>query len=177
MQTINLAEQYDEQPLEWDGVRGLLDAGLDTGPGSGGPGRYTCWLSSVNADGSPHVNAIGAIWEDGGFWFVTGRSTRRGRNVDREPRCALAISTDEFDLVIEGNAVLVTEPEVVTRIARRYNDDAGWPCEVAESGTALTAAYSAQSAGRPPWHIYRIDATSAHVVRVAEPYGATRWRF
>ena len=55
--------------------------------------------------------------------------------------------------------------------------DAGWPCTVDESGTALTAAFSAPSAGKPPWYVYRIAAKAATALVVTEPGGATRWHF
>lgn len=177
METKNLATLYDSPEMSWSRVRSRLDAGFDQGPGSSGPGRHTCWLTSLNADGSPHVNALGAIWDDGSFWFVTGRTTRRGRNLERDPRCALSVSLSEFDLVVEGRAEPVTVPETVAHLATRYAEDEGWPCEVDESGTSLTAPYSAQSAGSPPWHIFRIEARSAHAVETVEPSGASRWDF
>ncbi len=177
MDTTNLAELYDAQPIPWEGVRERLDAGFDLVPEGGGPGRHTTWLTTVNRDGSPHVNAVGAVWEGGSFWFVTGRSSRKGRNVARDPRCVVSLSLRELDLVLEGRAGLVTDAESVARLARRWSEDEGWPCEVDESGSALTAPYSAQSAGPPPWHVYRVEATSAHVVQTVEPYGATRWHF
>jgi len=177
MKTTNLAELYDAPPMQWDNVRDRLDAGFEQGPGTSGPGRHTCWLTSINDDGSPHANAVGAIWADGSFWFVTGRSTRRGRNLARDPRCLMALSLHEFDLVIEGRAELLTDPETVARLARRWAEDEGWPCTVDDSGAALTAPYSAQSAGPPPWHVYRIEARSAHAVQTVEPHGARRWHF
>lgn len=177
METHNLAELYDVPAMNWENVRARLDAGVRQAPGSGGPGRHTTWLTSINPDGSPHVNALGAIWVDGTYWFATSRKSRKARNVEREPRCAVAVSLYEFDLVLEGRAALVTNPAVVARLARWWAGEEGWPCEVDESGTALTAPYSAQSAGPPPWHVYRLDFGSAHAVQTVEPYGATRWRF
>lgn len=53
----------------------------------------------------------------------------------------------------------------------------GWPARVDDSGHALTAEYSAPSAGRPPWFVYRLAAAAATAVGTVEPYGATRWRF
>jgi hypothetical protein len=177
METRNLAELYDATPMDWDEVRGRLDAGFDQTPGSeGGPGRHTTWLTTLNRDGSPHVTALGAVWVDGRYFFTTGRHARKGRNLARDPRCALSLSVREFDLTLEGVAHQVTDPAAVARLARVWADG-GWPCQVDESGTALTAPYSAQSAGPPPWHVYRIDATSAVAVQTVEPYGATRWAF
>ncbi|GAA5072838.1 hypothetical protein [Nocardia iowensis] len=53
----------------------------------------------------------------------------------------------------------------------------GWPAAVDDTGEALTAEYSAQSAGPPPWHVYRITPNIAMALGTVEPGGATRWRF
>jgi hypothetical protein len=50
----------------------------------------------------------------------------------------------------------------------------GWPCRVDETGRALTADYSAPSAGPPPWFVYRITPRSATALAILEPGGATR---
>lgn len=175
METKNLAALYDVPAMSWDKVRARLDAGLDQLPGSSGPGRHTTWLTTLNADGSPHVNALGALWDGGAFWFVSGRRSRKARNVERDPRCAVALSVQEFDLVLEGRASLVTDSDTLARLARRWQAE-GWPCEVDATGSAITAPYSAQSAGPAPWHVYRVDLDSAHAVETVEPHGATRWR-
>jgi hypothetical protein len=51
----------------------------------------------------------------------------------------------------------------------------GWPAQVEDD--ALTAPFSAPSAGPPPWHLYRFTFHTAVGVATAEPHGATRWRF
>jgi hypothetical protein len=53
----------------------------------------------------------------------------------------------------------------------------GWPARVDDTGQALTAEYSAQSAGPPPWFVYRLAPHSATALATVEPFGATRWRF
>ena len=70
----------------------------------------------------------------------------------------------------------MTDPDVVADIAARFVADS-WPARVDESGTALTAEFSAPSAGPPPWHVYRVEPTSATVVATIEPGGATRFDF
>ena len=114
-------------------------------PDTGGPNRHTCWLATINADGSPHVNGVGALWADGCFWFETGQGTRKGRNLARDPRCALSVATHDFDLTVEGEAALVTDPATVAGLAARWAAG-GWPAGVDDTGLALTAEFSAPSA-------------------------------
>jgi PPOX class probable F420-dependent enzyme len=174
MEATNLADLYDLPVLEWAVIEARLDGGFEQAPGGGGPDRHTCWLTTLNADGSPHVTAVGAIWVDGTFWFATGAGTRKGRNVARDPRCALSLATREFDLVVEGTAAQVTDPATVAARAADWAAG-GWPARVDDSGTALTAEFSAPSAGPPPWHVYRIDPRSMTALATIEPGGATRW--
>jgi hypothetical protein len=84
------------------------------------------------------------------------------------------VSLEGIDLVLEGDAARVTDATALEQVAARYRDG-GWPAEV--EGDALTAPYSAPSAGPPPWHVYRLEFHTAFGVASAEPYGATRWRF
>ncbi len=172
----NLAGRYDLDPLDWAVIEARLDRGVSQAPGTGGPDRHTSWLTTINADGSPHVTGVGALWVDGSFWFETGAGTRKGRNLARDPRCSLSLATHEFDLVVDGTAARVVDPDLVATMAGQWRA-AGWPAEVDESGTALTAEYSAPSAGPPPWSVYRIDAGRATATATIEPGGATRWRF
>jgi PPOX class probable F420-dependent enzyme len=176
MDATNLADRYGTPLIDWANIEERLGKGLSQGPGTGGPNRHTCWLATVNADGSPHVTGVGALWADGAFWFETGEHSRKGRNLARDPRCTLSVATDPFDIVVEGTASIVSDPATVRRMAERWNA-AGWPCTVDDSGTALTADYSAPSAGDPPWHVYRITPRAATALLTVEPGGATRWRF
>ena len=176
MNAKNLADLYSLPLMEWSEVTKRLDEGLPQAPGDGGPDRHTCWLATINPDGSPHVTGVGAIWVDGAFWFETGERTRKGRNLARDPRCSLSVATHEFDLVLEGTAHRVTDRPTVAAMAERWAAQ-GWPCRVDESGEALTAEFSAPSAGPPPWSVYRITPAAATALGTVEPGGATRWRF
>ena len=175
MDAKNLADLYDLPTLEWEPFAAKLTAGYTQAPGTGGPNRHSTWIATIDADGSPHVTGIGSGWLDGAFIFETGRTSRKGRNLARDPRCTISLALEEFDIVVEGEAELVTDPELVAEVARLYNED-GWPAEVDESGTALTAPFSAPSAGPPPWHVYRVVPKTAMVLSI-EPGGATRFDF
>jgi Pyridoxamine 5'-phosphate oxidase len=58
---------------------------------------------------------VGALWVDGTFWFETGETTRKGRNLARDPRCTMSVATAEFDVVVEGSAGVIDDPDVVAR--------------------------------------------------------------
>ncbi|HET6954083.1 MAG TPA: pyridoxamine 5'-phosphate oxidase family protein [Acidimicrobiales bacterium] len=176
VETKNLARLYGLPSLDWDRIEARLGAGVTQAPGTGGPDRHTCWLATINDDGSPHVTGVGALWVDGAFWFETGDGTRKARNLARDARCTLSVATGDFDLVVEGAAVKVTDRETVASLAARWAAE-GWPARVDDTGTALTAEFSAPSAGPPPWHVYRLTPRHATALSTVDPGGATRWSF
>ena len=176
MEATNLADLYHSPLLDWAPIQARLAAGLSQAPGTGGPDRHTCWLATINPDGSPHVTGIGALWADGCWWFETGRDTHKGKNLARDSRCTLSVAAREFDLVVEGEATLVTDAATVADMAARWAA-AGWPARTDDTGVALTAEFSAPSAGPPPWHVYRLTPRTATAVSTIDPGGATQWRF
>lgn len=155
---------YGAAPIPWSRALEQLEAG----PGG------TFWLATTSPDGHPHVAGIGALWVDGKIYFVTGARTRKGRNLAANPACVFSVSLTGIDLVIEGSAVRIIDRPTLLRLAKRYAAQ-GWPASV--SGDALTAEYSAPSAGPPPWNLYVVKPTTAFGVGSGEPPGATRWRF
>jgi hypothetical protein len=174
MEIVNLGEADGLPPVDWSGIVDKLDSG--SAPPPDALNARTTWLSTVNEDGSPHVTAVGAMWVDGTFWFQTGTGTRKGHNVERDPRCSVAVSVRDADVVFEGDARRVTEPDALAKIAEAWADS-GWPAEVDETGTGITAPFNAPSQGPPPWNVYRIEPHSATVVASAEPGGLTRFQF
>jgi hypothetical protein len=155
---------YGHEPLPWSRPLAHLE--------SGAGGIY--WLATTRPDGRPHLNAFGGVWQDGTVYLVSGAGTRKSRNLSANPNCAVSVSLPGLDLVIEGKAVQVTDEATLKRLAERYAAH-GWPATVADG--ALTAPYSAASAGPPPWNVYAITPVTAFGEATAEPYGATRWQF
>jgi hypothetical protein len=174
MEIINLGAAEGLPPVDWADIVEKLDAG--SSPDRDSHNARTTWLSTVNEDGSPHVTAVGALWLDGRFWFQTGSGTRKSRNVFRDPRCSIAVSILGADVVAEGEAVPETDPTNLRRLAQAWTQQ-GWPAEVDETGTGITAPFNAPSQGPPPWHVYRITPNSVIVTMSAEPGGLTRFRF
>jgi len=174
MEVVNLGAADGLPPVQWSVIVERLDAGSQPAPEA--HNARTTWLSTVNADGSPHVTAVGALWLDGAFWFQTGSGTRKRRNVDRDPRCSIAVSIRDADIVVEGDAAREDDPAVLARLAKAWTDQ-GWPAEVDESGSGITAPFNAPSQGPPPWGVFRVRPRSAVVTLGTEPGGLTRFRF
>jgi hypothetical protein len=164
METKNL-DRYGSSPLPWSRALEQLEAGS---------GRSTYWLATTRPDGRPHLAGVGALWVDGTLYFTSGLGTRKSRNLRDNPNCVVSVSLPGLDLVIEGTVARVTDEATLARLAERYAAQ-GWPATVADG--ALTAPYSAPSAGPPPWHLYALTPMTAFGVATAEPNGATRWRF
>jgi hypothetical protein len=81
---------------------------------------------------------------------------------------------DDIDVVIEGTARKVTDMPTLERVASLYAS-LGWPARASDG--AITAEFSAPSAGPGPWDLYAVIPTAAVGVATKEPHGATRWRF
>lgn len=166
METKNLADLYGLEPIPWSRALEALETGNQR--------NETSFLATTRPDGRPHLAGVGAVWDHGKVYIVSGDGTRKSRNLAENPTCAISISLPGIDLVIEGEAKRVTDDETLHRLAKRYADG-GWPAKV--EGGAFTYDYSAPSAGPPPWNLYAIAPTTIYGVLAAEPGGATRWRF
>jgi hypothetical protein len=171
---INLGAKDGLPPVNWAAVIEKLNAG--SAPAPEAHNSRTKWLATINEDGSPHLTAVGALWLDDTFWFQTGAGTRKSRNIALDPRCSISVSIRDADVVVEGDASRVTDPETVAHLAAAWEAD-GWPAEPDASGSGITAPFNAPSQGPPPWFVYRVEPRSATVVLGTEPGGLTRFTF
>lgn len=90
-------------------------------------GTRTGKLSTVRADGSPHIAPVWFVLDGDDLVFNTGKETVKGRNLLRDGRLALCVDDERppFSFVaINGRAEIDEEPERLrtwaTRIAARY---------------------------------------------------------
>lgn len=72
------------------------------------------WLSTVNADSTPHAMAVWGVWLDDCFYFSSGARSRKARNLAARPHCVVATRAGhgEAILVVEGVATPVTDPSL-----------------------------------------------------------------
>jgi hypothetical protein len=66
----------------------------------------------------------------------------------------------------------VRDEATLSRLAERYRAG-GWPAEARDG--ALTAPYSAPTAGPAPWDLYEVTVVKVIGITTAAPDGATRW--
>jgi len=158
---------YGSPAFPWSEVRDRLATPLE--------GMETiAYLGTVRPDGRPHVAGVGPCWLDGDYYLACSVASRKIRNLAENPNATLAIRVPGFDVTLEGTVSRVDAPDTLERVAETYRAG-GWPAEVADG--ALTAPYSAQTAGPPPWHVFRFRFSKVIALRLSESGGAMRWRF
>jgi hypothetical protein len=164
--TKNL-DGYGNDALPWSRAHAQLAKGTaDT--------EITHFLGTVGPDGRPHVAGVGAAWFDGDLYVTSNLAARKARNLAANPACTIAVKVPGLDLTLMGTAERVSDTATLEKLAAIYREG-GWPAEIA--GDALTAPYSAPSAGPPPWHVFRFTFDTVVGITTAEPYGATLWEF
>lgn len=82
------------------------------------------WLTTVRADGRPHVTPLIAVWLDPALYFCTGSTEQKFRNLAQNPHCTLHTGTNRmeegFDVMIEGDAVQLSDDPRLQQVADRY---------------------------------------------------------
>lgn len=96
------------------------------------------WISTVRADGRPHVAPLPAMWLDGALHFSTGLEEQKGRNLARNPNCILTTGSSSYrqglDIVVEGRADRVTDLMTLQRLADLWLSKIEWPYDAVEGG-------------------------------------------
>jgi len=96
METTNLADLYHLDPIPWSRALKALES-------FGGP-EHRAFLATTRPDGRPHLAGVGALWDQGKVYIVSGEETRKSRNLAGNRACAVSMSLPEMDLVVEGRA-------------------------------------------------------------------------
>lgn len=149
-------------PAAWEDTRSTLEA------------AQWFWLATVRPDGRPHLVPLLAIWMDDALYFAASPNSRKGRNLADDPHCTIATREHGVDLVIEGEAVRVTDEARLHRLADAYADKYGWQVEVRDG-----ALYGdgAPTAGPPPYAVYALTPATAFGFPAGQQFPPTRWRF
>jgi general stress protein 26 len=82
------------------------------------------WISTVRADGRPHVTPLVAVWLDGAIHFTTGATEQKAINLAGNAHVILTTGCNRWDfgldVVVEGDAVRQTDNETLERLAAAW---------------------------------------------------------
>ena len=82
------------------------------------------WISTVRADGRPHVTPLVAVWLDAVISFCTGPTEQKALNLCGNPHVILTTGCNTWDtgldVVVEGDAVQVSDDAVLGRLAEAW---------------------------------------------------------
>ena len=118
----------DAVATEWNETRRVLET------------AQLFWISTVRADGRPHVTPLVAVWLDDALHFSTGPDEQKARNLASNPRVALTTGANDWqsglDVVVEGEAARVTDAQQLDRLAAAWAQkwDGRWQYEVSQDG-------------------------------------------
>jgi hypothetical protein len=131
------------------------------------------WLTTVRADGRPHVTPLIGVTIDEAVHFTTGPEEQKARNLEHHDQVAVTTGQNTWaqglDVVVEGTAVRVTDPEALQALAGAFEAKYGsvWHFDVGDgvfhhgAGTAF---------------VFRVEP--AKVLAFAkEPHAQTAYRF
>ena len=95
----------------------------------------TIWVSTVRADGRPHLAPVWFIWLDEKLYFATGTETQKYANLYNNQKIAASLPDTAAVVIIEGEAH-VAGRDVVDTLGEyfyhkyewdfRYDDSADW---------------------------------------------------
>ena len=111
---------------------------------------------------------------DGAVHFCTGPEEQKGRNLGHNPAVALTTGNNAWatgtDVVVEGEAVRVTDEERCSRLADAYVEKYGevWRFEVGD-GTFRHGDGGAA-------HVFRVEPSRV-MAFAKDPHGQTSFRF
>ena len=135
------------------------------------------WLSTVRSDGRPHVVPLIAVWLDGALYFSTGEGEQKVKNLASNPRVTIITGSNElsegFDLVVEGEARLVTGEAKVRRIAKAYTAKYGKGWRLPGLDAVVTFEVTPSRA----FGFGRVHGEIGLPMGEGEHFTQTRWRF
>ena len=134
------------------------------------------WLSTIRADGRPHVTPLVAVWLDGAIHFATGAEEQKAVNLRTNPHVVVTTGCNDWqeglDVVVEGDAVRVTDDEQLKQLAGVWATkwDGSWQFE------ARDGAFHHDRGTEGEALVFRVQPTKV-LAFGKHPFTHTRHRF
>jgi general stress protein 26 len=132
------------------------------------------WITTVRADGRPHVTPLIGVAHDGAMYFCTGLDEQKARNLEHNPQLALTTGNNTWaeglDVVVEGRAVRITDDDALQELADAYEAKYGsvWHFDVGDG------AFRHGDGGVAG--VFRIEPSKV-LAFAKDPHGQTTYRF
>lgn len=136
-------------------------------------GAELFWITTVRADGRPHVTPLIAVLHEGALHFCTGPDEQKARNLAHDGAVALTTGTNTWaqglDVVWEGWAERVVGLDRLRDLADAYLAKYGerWRFTPADEGFGH---------GDDVAHVFRV-APAKVLAFAKDPHGQTAFRF
>jgi len=85
------------------------------------------WIASVTPSGAPHARPVWGVWLDDRFYFSSGSRIRN--NLEQRAPVSVNLESGDECVILEGQAEIVQDQGVATRVARAYNEKYHWDLE------------------------------------------------
>ncbi len=104
---------------DWITVRGFIPFNkIDTWL----KGFRSIWLATTRPDGRPHAVPVWYIWDGQAIYFTSEKTSQKARNLAGQPGIVVHAGDGDDVIILEGTAVIVTEPTEWTRINQAYSE-------------------------------------------------------
>jgi general stress protein 26 len=132
------------------------------------------WITTVRADGRPHVTPLIGVVADGAVHFCTGLDEQKGRNLEQNDRVAITTGNNAWasglDVVVEGQAVRITDDEKLRPLAEAWEAKYGsvWHFDVYDGMFRHSDGGGAA--------VFRVEPTKV-LAFAKDPHAQTTYRF
>ncbi len=82
---------------------------------------HNYWVMTVGPNAAPHAMPVWGLWEEGRFFFSTGRESRKARNLASNTSCVVCTEESAEAVIVQGTASEVTDPALLARLAPLYH--------------------------------------------------------
>lgn len=84
------------------------------------------YIATVTPAGRPHLMPVWGVWSGGRFYFSTGDSSTKARNLATNPHLAIATEDASEPVILEGTASLAKNDAALKRAAAAYKKKYDW---------------------------------------------------
>ena len=81
---------------------------------------HNYYVMTVRPDGTPHAMPVWGIWADNRFYFSTGATSRKARNLAHNPSCVVCTEQSKEAVVVEGTAAAIDSPARIAELSPSY---------------------------------------------------------